>query len=247
MLQPLSKLSKAEVITTDNETGRVADLFFDDRDWTIRYLVVDIGAWLFGSTTLIAPAAVQQVEWDRKRITLNLSRKQIEKSPDIDIRKPISRKRELEIFTFYGWPEYWPATGFTSVPPMSPSAHALQPILSMEDELAAPTEHFEDSSLRRLAEARSCRLWAADGEAGRPVDFLMDDASWSIRYAIVAVSPKGREIAIPTDRLGHPRWQERQLTITLSIQSLQAAPAYDQAKIGIRDEENKFRRYFNGL
>lgn len=247
MLQPLSKLNKAAVITTDNQTGKLTDLFFDDRDWGIRYLVVDIGGWLFGSTTLIAPAGVRLVEWDRKIITLNLTRKQIEKSPTIDIRKPISRQRELEIFTYYGWPEYWPATGFTSVPPMSPSAHALQPILSMEDELAAPTEHFEDSSLRRLAEAKGCRLWAADGEAGRLVDFLMDDLSWSIRYAIVAISPKGREIAVPTDRLGHPRWQERQLPIALSKESLQSAPAYDQAKIGIQDEENKFRRYFEGL
>lgn len=243
MLHPLSKLNKATVITTDNETGEAADLFFDERDWAVRYLVVNIGTWLFGRTTLIAPAAIQAVEWNKKKISLNLTRKQIEKSPAIDTRAPIPRQRELEIFTFYGWQEYWPASSFTSVPPLPPHAHPLQPIRSMEDELAAPPEHFEDPHLRRLAEARSCKLLAADGEAGKIVDLLVDDSDWAIRFILVATRPEGREIAVPIARLGRARWSERQLTTDLANESLQSAPAYDATKIGT-DEEEKILGHF---
>lgn len=43
----------------NTDIGRVHDLYFDDETWTIRYIVVETGAFLPGRKVLISPAALQ--------------------------------------------------------------------------------------------------------------------------------------------------------------------------------------------
>ena len=42
---------------TDGVIGTVDDLYFDDEDWGIRYLVVNTGSWLSNRKVLISPIA----------------------------------------------------------------------------------------------------------------------------------------------------------------------------------------------
>ena len=37
----------------DGEMGKVREFYFDDRFWTVRYLVADTGSWLTGRQVLI--------------------------------------------------------------------------------------------------------------------------------------------------------------------------------------------------
>lgn len=39
---------------TDGEIGKVKEYYFDDETWTIRYLVVETGNWLFSHKVLIS-------------------------------------------------------------------------------------------------------------------------------------------------------------------------------------------------
>ena len=54
-------LSKAKTLkgyalhSRDGEIGKVKEFFFDDRHWTIRYLVADTGNWLTDRQVLISP------------------------------------------------------------------------------------------------------------------------------------------------------------------------------------------------
>ncbi len=43
---------------TDGEIGKVKDFYFDDKTWTIRYLIVETGDWLYGRKVLISPQAL---------------------------------------------------------------------------------------------------------------------------------------------------------------------------------------------
>ena len=45
----------------DGEIGRVKEFYFDDRHWTIRYLVAETGSWLSGRQVLISPYALVTV------------------------------------------------------------------------------------------------------------------------------------------------------------------------------------------
>ena len=93
----------------DGDIGKVKEFYFDDRHWTIRYLVADTGNWLPGRQVLISPYALAAINKDlcMPEIEVNLTKKQIEDSPSLDNDKPVSRQFEENYHGYYGWPMYW--------------------------------------------------------------------------------------------------------------------------------------------
>ena len=98
MLRNVKDLRGYAIRATDGVIGKVDDFYFDDEDWGIRYLVVDTGSWLSGRKVLISPIAVGHAGWMARRLPVALTRAQVEHSPDIDTRKPVSRQHEAEYF-----------------------------------------------------------------------------------------------------------------------------------------------------
>ena len=46
MISKVKTLKGYKLDTLDGEIGNVKELYFDDRHWTIRYLVAETGTWL---------------------------------------------------------------------------------------------------------------------------------------------------------------------------------------------------------
>ena len=82
--------------------GKVKEFYFDDRYWTVRYLVADTGNWLTGRQVLISPYALVAVNSDQQNIVVDLTKKQIEDSPSLDSDKPVSRQFEQAYYGHYG-------------------------------------------------------------------------------------------------------------------------------------------------
>jgi hypothetical protein len=55
MLNRTNTLTGYRLDSLDGEIGKVKEFYFDDRYWTIRYLVADTGNWLMGRQVLISP------------------------------------------------------------------------------------------------------------------------------------------------------------------------------------------------
>jgi hypothetical protein len=55
MLCKAKTLTDYKLESLDGEIGKVKEFYFDDRHWTIRYLVADTGNWLAGRQVLISP------------------------------------------------------------------------------------------------------------------------------------------------------------------------------------------------
>jgi hypothetical protein len=92
---------------TDGDIGAVEDFYFDDDNWTVRYLVADTQKWIPGRKVLISPISLGNVDAEQKQVSVNLTREQIKNSPDIDTHKPISRQHETAVYNYYGYPYYW--------------------------------------------------------------------------------------------------------------------------------------------
>ncbi len=107
MLSKAKTLKGYKLGSLDGEIGRVKEFYFDDRYWTIRYLVADTGNWLTGRQVLISPYALGAVDNEGQSISIDLTKKQIESSPSLDSDKPVSRQFEDEYYGYYGWPTYW--------------------------------------------------------------------------------------------------------------------------------------------
>ena len=96
MLHSIQQRYGEKLRATDGEIGHVRDFYFDDKTWTIRYLVADTGGWLTDRQVLISPHALGHLYPQGKVLLVNLTREQIEKSPSIDEHKPVSRQHEEE-------------------------------------------------------------------------------------------------------------------------------------------------------
>src|ERR1700733_8812152 len=132
---------------TDGELGTVADLYFDDETWAIRYLVVDTGKWLSGRRVLISPMSVVHTDWEAKRLDVALTTKRVEQSPDIDTHKPVSRQHEAEYLGYYGYPYYWGGP-YLWGPAFYPVGMAGSPSASAEAIAERARKESPDSHLR---------------------------------------------------------------------------------------------------
>ena len=81
MLQTVDDLKRFTCRATDDELGKVKDVHFDDRDWTVRYLLADTPRWLPGRTVLLAPAWWERIQWADQTAWIELTRERIAESP----------------------------------------------------------------------------------------------------------------------------------------------------------------------
>jgi hypothetical protein len=81
-LRSVGEITNYDIRADDGEIGHVSDLLISDTDWSIRYLVVDIGTWWAGKKSLIPPNWVQRVDWIAAEIRLNVDRAALRDRPD---------------------------------------------------------------------------------------------------------------------------------------------------------------------
>jgi hypothetical protein len=94
MLNKAKTLKGYKLDSLDGEVGEVSEFYFDDRHWTIRYLVANTGGWLTGRQVLISPYALVAAIKAKQHIAVDLTKKQIEDSPALSSDKPVSRQFE---------------------------------------------------------------------------------------------------------------------------------------------------------
>src|SRR5437899_1783727 len=118
---------KTDASRADGDIGRVHDLYFDDRRWTVRYLVVDTRHWLPGRRVLLSPAAVRLPDWAHHEIVASLSREQIRRCPGIDSDPPVGR--------LLGAPSYDPSRPVTGSDEMRLRAYYGRPTRHPRDRM----------------------------------------------------------------------------------------------------------------
>jgi hypothetical protein len=235
MLRNAKELEHYELRARDGKIGHLVDLFFDDREWIVRYLVADTGTWLDRRKVLISPVAVSRAEWDQRLLPLNLTQEQIRNSPSVDTERPVSREHELALTHYYDWPAYWGAAGFPDVGFALPLVPPYIPDTQPAREAAAPAPPaavHEDPHLRSVRAVRGHTIEAKDGNVGHVEDFLIDDRSWEVRYLIVDTRNwwPGRMVIVAPQWIHDVGWEEAKVRVDLTRNAIRTSPAYDPSK-----------------
>lgn len=75
MLQSAKQLYADKIKAIEGvKFGPITDLYFDDKTWDIRYMVVETGSWLVGKQTLISPKTFGNMPYIRLDSHLRSSR-----------------------------------------------------------------------------------------------------------------------------------------------------------------------------
>ena len=229
MLMNSATLKGLVIRATDGELGTVDQLYFDDETWAVRYLTVETGGWLGGRQVLISPISIVNADWQAKRLDVTLTKKQVENSPDIDTRKPVSRQHEAAYLGYYGYPSYWSGP-YLWGSEFYPAGLAIPTAASAEEIAARVQSAPVDSHLRSTEAIKGYRLDATDGEIGHVDGFVVDDEVWAIRYLEVATQNwwPGKNVLLSPAWVERVSWADSKVYVALSRETIKSCPEYDK-------------------
>jgi len=224
----------------DGKIGKVKEFYFDDRFWTIRYLVAETGTWLASRQVLISPYALVAIFNEEKTIDVTLTKKQIENSPSLDTDKPVSRQFEDSYYGYYDIPRYW----------VGPHRWGYSPYIERDRgqwKTFTPTQKVWDPHLRSTHAVSGYDIHATDGEIGHVEDFIIDDESWEIRYLIVNISNwwAGKKVLVSPQWIDRVSWDKQSVFINLSREAIKLSPEYTDESLLTRDYEIGLHGHYN--
>jgi hypothetical protein len=242
MLHSAKTLTDYKLDSLDGETGRVEEFYFDDKYWVVRYLVADAGRWLTGRHVLLSPYALGAVSNEKHRVTVDLTKKQIEGSPPLDRDKPVSRQFEESYYGYYGWPMYWGG----------PYMWGPYPYITRDREQwknHTKAGRNWDPHLRSTAAVAGYKIEAKDGAIGHVEDFVIDDETWAIRYLIVDTRNwwPGKRVLIAPEWIERVSWSESRVFIHLSREAIKQSPEFTDESALTRDYDDALHRHYNRL
>jgi hypothetical protein len=245
IMWPASHIRSFALEAKDGVIGSVTDLLCDDREWTVRWFVVDSGSWLPGRKVLLPPNCFAEVDNFRRVIPVSLTREQIEASPGVDTDKPVSRQTEAALYDHYGWSPYWTG-GFGYLPVLAHPATAQPPnytgiqsaplgpgaVSSTEERVREEMKERSeagDQHLRSLEYMTGFSIEARDGSIGHVEDFLLDDHSWTIRYVVVDTVNwwPGKKVLIVPSWTKEISWRAQSMSVDLTREQVRNSPEYD--------------------
>lgn len=240
MLIKAKTLNGYKLDSKDGEVGKVKEFYFDDKHWTIRYLVADTGNWLTGRQVLISPQALISVNKKEELVGVNLTKKQIEDSPPLNSDKPVSLQFEEDLYSYYGWPTYWSGSEMWGDYPY---------IVRDSNEWKASKQNEKkwDRNLRSSNFITGQNIQATDGELGHVDDLIIDDETWAIRYLVIdtAIWWVGKKVLISPHWIDHLSWEDLKVYVKLSREDIMQSPEYSEEILLTRDYETQLHRHYN--
>jgi len=234
MLRSLIDLTGYTLRARDGDIGSVADFLFDDERWVVRYLVADTGSIFTRRHALISPISFREADWPSRRFHLALTKAEVENSPEVDHDQPVSRQRERELHDYWGYSLYWgypglwgtagypAALAMPATPPPATSPPAQREMLNRERE-------NQDAHLRSASEVHDYDIAGTDASIGHVEDFIVDDASWALRYVVVDTSKWwfGKKVLIAPEWVTRVSWESKTMHLDMTRRQIENSPVWD--------------------
>ncbi len=241
MLQVVSNLKGFTIEAKDGSLGTVSDFLFDDTTWKMRWVVVDTGRWLTGRKVLIHPSSISHADYERRELSVTLTKAQVEGSPDISNDRPVSRQMQSDLYGYYGWDPYWGGGmygaglyadglyggGLGVLPYGRPGS--LRPGARRDDAHGDLALDDGDPHLRSAAEVTGYHIHARDGTIGHVEDLLVDSTGWGIRYLIVDTKNWwfGKHVLISPYAVEGIDWSAHHIRLDIDRDKVKASPPWD--------------------
>ena len=222
----------------DGNIGHADDLLFDDKTWTLRYVVVKTGGLLNRKRVLISPLGVAKVEWANHALDLNLTQSQIEASPDVDTDKPVFREMESRYFDYFGWPYYWTDASIWGI-------DSRNPLIAGNRTSDRSTE--TDSHLRSCRAVSGYAVEAEDTRFGHVEDFLFEEGTWTIRYLLVDTKNwlPSKPVLISPKWVHSIDWNGQSIRVDLTKKAIEESPRLEPASPLKRSYEEKLHHHYH--
>jgi hypothetical protein len=204
MMLSIKNLIGYKIGALDGEIGKVKDFYFEDKTWSIRYLIVETGSLFFRRKVMISTQSLLHPEWEKETFLVDLTIQQIENSPAIDAENSVSRHQETELNKHYSWIDYWSI----GVP--------------IDKEEAAGSHLYSTDKVEKY------HVNVTDGEVGKMDDFLMDESNWKLNFIVVDTfthSP-AKIVLVPIALVKEINQEAETVSVEASAEQIKSQPEY---------------------
>lgn len=257
MLFPTKKLEGIQLEATDGEIGKIKDIYFDDKKWTVRYVVADTRKWLPGRKVLLSPASLKHIPFDGESIEVNLDKETIRQSPSLEEHEPVSVRKEAELSQYYGWSPYWegqylwgtmghPQLDGPGIPPSMMDELEKQKAEQQEVGPGHP-DHNLRSVQETAGEKSGYRVFAQGHEVGHLEDFQIQQETYKLQYMIVNTGDWLDEKLrlLSTDWIEEIDWEAKMIMVNIAPDQLKQAPDYEFDHEITRDVEERLHSLYS--
>jgi hypothetical protein len=249
MLISSTTILGAKVQGVDGLLGSVADAFFDEESWLVRYLVIDTGKWLPGREVLLPPPEIEGTDWPGRTILVPQNQQQIKEAPPVAEHMPVSRRKQAELGSYFLWPRVGEAAGPGPMPTVGvPGTQTMAELgkTQLEREAAAREAAQREATLRSVQEVAGYNIEARDGRIGHVQDFIVHDAEWVIRYLVVDTRNwlPGKHVLVSPAWTEAIDWDAQHVKVDLTRDAIRNSPEFNPREpVNRRYEEHLYDYY----
>ena len=233
--------------THDGAEGRILDVYFDDQDWAVRYVVGDIGSILSGRKIVVNSEALQKPDLDRRRWPVDLGKDELEGAPGTDHVQTVSDQEERRLSEMrVRWPRFM----------LAPAGAGYTPLLAEQQirDLMADREAHEEPAevtthLRSMAEVCGYSVRATNGKIGSVTDFLIDPESLHVRHILVDTGNwlPGKQVVLSVDQITDVNWDAGEVSVSATTEQVETSPEPEEVPGLTRREEDLLLTHYGGM
>jgi hypothetical protein len=167
-------------------------------------------------------------------------------SPDIDTDRPVSRQQEIEYDRYYGYPSYWTGPYLWGGYPAPFLSDTPASSFEQERRWELGAQEGGDPHLRSAAAVIGYHISATDGDIGHVEDFLLDEATWAIRYMVVDTRNwwPGKKVLVSPGWIADVDWDASTVGVEMSREQVRNSPEYDPSAPLQRDYESRLHDHY---
>lgn len=206
----LKALYGFSLMASEGIIGAVEDYYIDDHSWIVKFMVVHTGEWLTSRRVVISTQSVEDIDWELSRFQTQLTREQVQASPEIDTEQHMGPEHEEILVRHYHLHTHWPEAGMFGIPPLVPAT----PIFKEPPEKELQRRK---SRLVVAGEVMGCSVEATDGHLGTLEDFMIQ-AGWQIGEIVVKTggSILGKKVWVPLTDIAMLDWEKNTIRVNFS-------------------------------
>jgi hypothetical protein len=199
----------------EGTVGRLEDLLFDDESWTVRYLVVETGGWIYQHQVLLRPESIEVGDWPNRCVRTRLSHHELEEAPDVSSHRPVSQHKSSFTAQYPSWP---------SIGTFSPLA--IPDVAPADDEPGEP-------HLRSIQDVIGYRMEASEGEVGHLAELILNEparqqGSWAFEGLVVdrGYLLPGRKVVLAPRQVSAIVCDVRTIYLAMTRKEVDDSPAF---------------------
>jgi uncharacterized protein YrrD len=226
MFWQVSALREFNVQAGGERCGRIVDVLIDDRAWSVRWLVAEVGSWLKSHKVLLPPAAFGKPDEDTQLLPTSWTVDGVIHGRGTDEDPPVAMQmasRAVEAAA--------DRLDTYATMALTTEAHVFPSLAQAAEDLRANRK--ADPPLRSFAEVVGYDVTERNGAIGTLQDFIVDDDTWAVTHLLIRWSHWWtiHDVLVPVSTVHELRWDDKTVALTVTTSDVRHATPLESIAI----------------